>query len=355
MMSKEPKHILVIRLSAMGDVAMSVPVLRAFSEQYPNTQITVLTRGFFKPFFRDLKNVTVFHADVKGKHKGVFGLYKLSKALKKRTTTSVTSRAVEKSQIKIDAVADLHNVLRSNILKIFFLGTKFIQIDKGRAEKKALVSGDTFEQLKTTHQRYADVFDTLGFKIDLSNPIFSKSVALNNNVASLIGQGSKKMIGIAPFAAHESKMYPLDLMKQVVKSLSKDYKVILFGGGKKEIEILDEFANNFENVVNIAGKLSLDEELDVISNLDAMLSMDSGNAHMAAMLGIKVVTIWGVTHPYAGFAPFNQPDDYALLADRKEFPKIPTSIYGNTYPDGYKTAAGSISSETIVNKIEAIL
>lgn len=339
-MSKKPKHLLVIRLSAMGDVAMTVPVLRAFNQQYPNVKITVLTRAFFSPFFRDLNNVTVFHAELKDKHKGVLGLYKLSKELKKS---------------KIGAIVDLHNVLRSNILKLFFFGIKAIQIDKGRAEKKTLIAGETFQQLKITHQRYADVFQKLGFPIDLSNPTFPQKSNLNNKLSVIIGEYSKKTIGIAPFAAHEGKMYPLNLMKEVIEALSKDYKVILFGGGKKEIEILNDFESEFENVVNVAGKLSLNEELDVISNLDVMLSMDSGNAHLAAMSGIKVVTIWGVTHPFAGFSPFNQPEDYALLPNREMFPKIPTSIYGNKYPEGYQEASGSISPKTIVKKLNSII
>lgn len=338
-MSKH-KHIVVIRLSAMGDVAMTVSILRALIEQYPQLKITVLTRAFFFPFFRDLPNVSLFPIDIKGKHKGVFGLFKLSKELK---------------ALGIDAVADLHNVLRSNILKLYFLGKPFIQIDKGRAEKKALTSGERFQQLKTTHQRYAEVFQKLGFPIDLSNPLFPNPKTLSPKVSDIVGTKSGKWVGIAPFAAHESKMYPLELMKEVIATLSKDYKIVLFGGGKKEIALLNDVERNNANVVNSAGKLTLDEELDVISNLDAMLSMDSGNAHLAAMLGIKVVTIWGVTHPYAGFAPFNQPEDYALLADRNIFPKIPTSIYGNKYPTGYEHAAGSILPKTIIDKIKSII
>lgn len=336
----KPKHILAIRFSAMGDVAMTVPVLRALSQQHPDLKITLLTREFFKPFFRDLPNITVFPADVKDKHKGVFGLYKLSKELKK---------------LDIDAVADLHNVLRSNILKKFFLRKPFVQIDKGRSEKKDLILGKSCQQLKTTQQRYADVFENLGYKIDLSHPDFPKKQILNDKIFSIVNRDAQKWIGIAPFAAHQSKMYPLDLMEKVIKVLSKKHKIILFGGGKQEAEIFNDFEEKHDNVFNIAGKLTLDEELDLISNLDVMLSMDSGNAHLAAMLGIKVITIWGVTHPFAGFAPFNQPEDYALLADRNEFPKIPTSIYGNKYPENYKNAAGSISPETVVNKILSIL
>ncbi|MCF7566792.1 glycosyltransferase family 9 protein [Sabulilitoribacter arenilitoris] len=340
-MPKEPKHILVIRLSAMGDVAMTVPVLRALTHQYPKVKITVLTRAFFKPFFRGLKNVSVFEADVKGKHKGIYGLYKLASQLNKEN--------------HFDAIADLHSVLRSKILKKFIRCKRFVSIDKGRKEKRLLTSGKLFKQLKTTHQRYADVFETLGFPLNLLTPVFPKKALLTPKLQIILGEDSKKRIGIAPFAAHEGKMYPLDLMKQVIKVLSKDYKVVLFGGGKHEIALLNELENEFKNTVNIAGKLTLDEEMDIISNLDAMLSMDSGNAHIAAMLGVKVITIWGVTHPYAGFAPFNQPEDYALLADRNKYPKIPTSVYGNKYPEYYKEASRSITPETIVKKIVSII
>lgn len=319
---------------------MIVPVLRAFNMQHPEVKLTVLTREFFTPFFRDLNNVSVFPADLKGRHKGVIGLYKLSKELK---------------ELHIDAVLDLHNVLRTSVLKIFFKGKPFYQIDKGRAEKKALIKGKTFQQLKTTHERYADVFRKLGFSLDVSNPSFPKRVELNSKTIPYLEMDSKKWIGIAPFAAHESKMYPLDLMGKVIETLSKTYKILLFGGGEQEIEILDRFQNKYKNVTNLAGKLTLTEELDVISNLDIMLSMDSGNAHMAAMLGVKVLTIWGVTHPFAGFAPFNQPEDFAILSDRTKFPLIPTSIYGNKFPNGYQGVSRSIDPNLIVAKIDSVL
>jgi ADP-heptose:LPS heptosyltransferase len=339
-MPKSEKHILVIRLSAMGDVAMAVPVLRELANQYPELKITVLTRAFFKPFFRDLNNVEVFLADIKGEHKGVFGLYKLARQLNKK---------------QFYVVADLHNVLRSKLLKKFLRCKRFISIDKGRKEKRLLVSGDVFEGLKTTHQRYADVFEGLGYKIDLSKPSFPNKAELNKRLLSLVGNNIKPSVGIAPFAAHEGKMYPLYLMKQVIEELSKTYQIILFGGGKQESEILDEYEERFDNTISLAGKVSLDEEMDVISNLEVMVSMDSGNGHIAAMLGIKVITIWGVTHPFAGFTPFNQPEDFSLVADRSKFPLIPTSVYGNKYPENYKEAAGSISPSTIINKVKSVI
>ncbi|MGB1232064.1 MAG: glycosyltransferase family 9 protein [Winogradskyella sp.] len=324
----------------MGDVAMTLPVLRALTTQYPQLKITVVTRAFFKPFFKDLKNVSFYEADLKGKHKGFFGLYRLSKELK---------------ALNFNAVADLHNVLRSKILKFFFFGKKVVQLDKGRAEKKALVSGAQFQQLKTTHQRYAEVFKALGCPVNLVNPTFSKPKPLTKQLLQLIPNKSQKNIGIAPFAAYKSKMYPLEKMEAVIAQLSKDYNIILFGGGNKEIEVLNHFETKHKNVVSVAGQLTLDEELMLISNLDVMLAMDSGNAHIAAMLGIKVITLWGVTHPFAGFAPFNQPQDYALTADKNQYPLVPTSVYGNTFPDGYEDAAGSILVSDVVAKVNALL
>lgn len=325
----------------MGDVAMTVPVLRAVEEQHPGIKLTVLTRKLFTPFFKDLENVTIFSADVEGEHKGVFGLYKLYKELKK---------------LDIDAVADLHNVLRSKILKFLFSGIEFIQIDKGREEKKSLISGKNVVQLKTTVQRYADVFKKLGVPVELKNPTFPQRKELNAKIISIAHENRAfKWIGIAPFAAHEGKMYPLELMETVIESLSKHYKILLFGGGESEIKQLNALESKFDHVTNVAGMLSLDEELDLISNLDLMLAMDSGNGHLAAMLGIKTVTLWGVTHPFAGFRPFHQPDDYSIVSNRNIYPLIPTSVYGNKCPETYNDCMKSIYPEDVIKKIESIL
>ncbi len=339
-------HILVIRLSAMGDVAMTVPILRALTTKYSQLKITVLTKKLFVPIFSDLENVSVYETDIKKRHKGLVGLWRLYQELKK---------------LQIDCVADLHNVLRSRILQRYFaLGkTPFAQIDKGRAEKKALTRAKdkAFQQLKSTHQRYAEVFEGLGYPIELSNTKLLQRRPLSEKVLKAVQQDTKKWVGIAPFAAHEGKMYPIKLMKEVIKNLNNTnkYKILLFGGGDSEIKQLQAFENEFMQTLSMAGKLNLSEELDLISNLDVMLSMDSGNAHLAANYGIPVVTLWGVTHPYAGFYPFNQPMDNALLADRERFPLIPTSVYGNKVPKGYESAMKSIAPQQVVDKLLDIL
>lgn len=348
---KNEIHLLVIRLSAMGDVAMTVPVLHALVRQHPGVRVTVLSRGFFKPLFEGVPRVSFYEADIRGRHKGIRGLYKLYRELK---------------NLDIDAVADLHNVLRSNVLKIYFRAGGFpvVQIDKGRGEKKALTRTRQreFKQLKSTHQRYADVFTRLGYTVDLSGPLFSQRLELSSEIWNSLGRENQaergeQWIGIAPFAAFEGKMYPPDLMEKVLDKLNREgkYTLLLFGGGKKEEQALNALQLKYENAVSVAGKLSFKQELRLISNLDLMVAMDSGNAHMAAMYGVKTVTLWGVTHPYAGFYPFGQDKDYALLADREKYPLIPTSVYGKKLPGGYENAMRTIHPEKVVEKILKVL
>lgn len=324
----------------MGDVAMTVPVIRALVEQN-QVKVTVVSRPFFEPFFKDIKNVEFFSVDLQNRHKGFSGLYRLFRDLKNKN---------------VDYIADLHNVLRSKIIGVFFRfsGKKIAILDKGRKEKKALTRAENkvLKPLKSMHQRYADVFTELGFKVDLSNPNFPQKRNLSNDILDKFGDFAQKNIGIAPFAQYDTKTYPLDLMQQVIDKLSENQenKIFLFGG-KTDLLSLKKLQNNHPNVVITTGKLSFEQELQLISHLDVMLSMDSGNAHIAAMYGVKTIVLFGVTHPFLGFMPFGQPFENAILPDLKKYPKLPTSVYGNKKVEGYQDVMRSISPEAVISKI----
>lgn len=336
---------MAIRLSALGDVAMTVPVLKALAREYPGVKITLLTRLFFAPLFADIPQVVVFPLDLKSRHKGFIGLIWLFGDLK---------------NAGFDAVADLHQVLRSMVLGLLFrlIGTPVKTIHKGRLEKKRLTRAvnKVWKPLKMTHQRYVDVFEKLGFTISLDKNIPSSKKPIGQLLKKLKIDASKKLIGIAPFAKLASKTYPKDLMLDVVRLLGKSekYTLLLFGA-PNEFEALEFFSSKQANTLNLAGKMTFTEELQLISNLDLMLSMDSGNAHLAANFGVPVITLWGVTHPYAGFAPIYQPMENALLPDRNRYPKIPTSVFGKTVPKGYADCMRSIEPRTVVDRVDRVL
>lgn len=330
----------------MGDVAMTVPVIRALVQQHANVKVTVVSRPFFKPFFDDMDRVAFFSVDLENRHKGFFGIYRLFKELKK---------------LKIDVVADFHNVLRSKILRTFFksTGIKTAFTDKGRKDKKQLtrLEKKVLKPVKSMVDRHVDTLAQLGFKVDLSKISFPEKTVLSDEILKVTTEKSNnKWIGIAPFAQYQTKVYPTELMQKVILDLStnENYKIFLFGG-KNELNSLKNLQQNLENVIIVANKLTFKQELQFIPHLDVMLSMDSGNAHIAAMYGVKVVTLWGNTHPFAGFVPFNQPLENSLIPNLENYPFLPTSVYGNKIVAGYEDVMQSITPEEVVAKISTNL
>jgi len=282
----------------------------------------------------------------KGAHKGLTGLWHLRNQLRKES---------------LGGIADLHAVLRTKILKTLFsgVGIPFKVLDKGRREKRQLTSwkNKDFKPLETTHERYADVLRSLGYQIELSPEDTLPKERWPRSLSREWEGTVACRLGIAPFAAHQGKCYPEQEMKKVVEQLGQvpGLRVYLFGGGPGETEILQSWVRIYDHCCSVAGTMTLSEELAVISNLDLMLSMDSGNGHLAAMYGVPVITIWGITHPYAGFAPFLQPEEHSITADREQFPLIPTSVYGNKVPPGYEDVMRTISPRRIYSRILQVL
>ncbi|GGI23471.1 glycosyltransferase family 9 protein [Pedobacter mendelii] len=337
-MSKE--KIIVLRFSAMGDVAMVASVLKEFSEQNPSAEIIMVSREAFKPFFDGIPNL-VFHAiQPKNIHKGIYGLYGLYQELKRYKPT---------------AIADLHDNLRSRVISTFFrlAGIKIKRIDKGRAEKKALTrsANKIFKPLRQTVERYADVFRELDFNIKLNHQLKKFPQEIPAKAEKLSQDKEIKKLGISPFAQHIYKIYPLEKMEEVISLLSSlGYKLFIFGGGKTEQLTAEKWAKAYANTNNIIGNFNLNEELAIISNLDLMLSMDSAGMHMASLVGVPVISVWGPTHPYAGFLGYGQSENDCIQIDNHA---RPNSIYGNKpCLCGVESCMDLIKPETIVNKIK---
>ena len=344
--NRVPDRILVIRTSALGDIAMVYPVLKALTSSHPSLAISFLCPAKWQPIFSDIPQLEFIPFD-KRKHGDWRGLLFLTFRLRWKGFQSVV---------------DLHNVLRSEYIKrgLQFMGLKGYTLDKGRKEKQALIREENKElnPLKSMHQRYAEVFEKAGFNLKLEQAPLAKGREVPEMIREQIGPDELPWVGFAPFAAHAGKRYPTELSRELVQRLDRNgkCKVLLFGGGMEEAEILKEWEGiSSGRVINLAECLSFADELAVISQLSLMISMDSGNGHLAANFGIPVLTLWGVTHPYLGYAPFGQSENYQLLSDRKQYPLIPTSVYGKKIPEGYENVMESISVEKVFRKILKLL
>lgn len=368
-MKKE--HILVIRFSALGDVAMMVPVVHAVALRYPQVRFTVLSRPFARPLFDDLApNVNFMAADVQKDYRGVKGLNRLYRRLAAKQFT---------------AVADLHSVLRSDYLRMRFkLGRYRVEhIKKDRKQRRRLVAPEgrkDLTPLATPFENYADVFARLGYPVgELSFrsifdllPTAGRDAATTaaataatpargnlNLLPQAIGQKRswEQWIGVAPFAAHEGKVYPTERLWQVVQLLATRYpkaRFFLFGRGQSEMAVFDRWAGELPRCLNVARCTeSMYEELIIMSHLDVMISMDSANMHLASLTDTPVVSVWGATHPLAGFMGWRQREDDAV---QLSLPCRPCSIYGQKpCRRGDYACLNGIEPQAIAAKVAAVI
>lgn len=423
-------HLLIIRFSAMGDVAMTVPVVKSLAQQYPDLRITVLSKPFARTLFDGLApNVSFMGADIKGEYHGIKGLNALYRRLTAKNFT---------------AIADLHSILRSSYLRMRFNFDRYrvAHIDKHRAMRRALTATNNKQlvQLPTPFEGYADVLAQLGYPVNINftsifppeggdlkliapfingksksgeakalskeekalgeetvcegaeakilskekegkrekEKVLSEEKEGKREEAKVLSEGAEgkreeekvlsekeeeevkaeslkprgeKWIGIAPFAAHKGKIYPLEKMERVIELLLErepNCRIFLFGGGAEERELLTQWESRHDRCT-CALLGSLYNELVLMSHLDTMVSMDSANMHLASLTGTRVVSVWGATHPFAGFMGWNQSPADAV---QTTLPCRPCSIFGNKpCLHGDYPCLNSITPEEIVERV----
>ncbi|WP_099464719.1 MULTISPECIES: glycosyltransferase family 9 protein [Parabacteroides] len=339
-------NVLVIRLSAIGDVAMTVPVIYSAAKSNPADTFTVLTQAFLIPVFMNRPdNVNVIGINTKGSEKTLGGLLKFASAL---------------SQYQYDIVLDLHNVIRSIIVRSFFRmkGKSVFVLDKTRKERARLTSqkDKNLKQLRPVIERYADVFRAAGLNYTESFiSLYEQKPADLSGMETIAGVKTGKWIGVAPFAKHRGKIYPVDDMEQVVARLAEqeDITVFLFGAKGYEEAVLEDWAFQYPRLKNVVGRYTLDNELALISQLDLLICMDSANMHFASLVGTRVLSIWGATHPYAGFYGYHQKEQDSIQVD---LPCRPCSVFGDKPCfRGDWACLTQIKPEAILTKVFSIL
>ena len=295
-------HILVLRFSALGDVAILQPVLKQRAAANPDTRFTLAAPPVAAPLFDDIPNVDYLPVD---KHRPLNEIWH------------------ELDSVKPDMVADLHGVIRSWRLGLRFRlhGTPVYTIDKERRKRRGMMrtKNKDLTPLKPSWQRYDEVFDRMGLPGATARP---------TPIDVPQQHRATHRIGIAPFAQHEGKVWPLDNVARLLAILAQEpeNRMFLFGSAA-EADKLNQLAAPFGAAAEVcAGKGSLADEMRIMQSLDVMLSMDSANMHIASCLGVPVVSIWGATHPAAGFYGWRQRPEWALQAN---LPCRPCSMFGN--------------------------
>ncbi len=333
------KTVIIFRFSAMGDVAMTVPVIEQFLQQYSNYQVCMISRPKFQPFFENMERLIFFPADLEKKYRGFKGLFSLFNTLRKNYPDAI--------------FVDLHSVLRTHLIGVFvkLYGLRYIRLKKPRRLLQKITRLHHKQQLQipTVFERYAACFRKFEGEFQLINQPLKQRFTTQKKALN------QYWIGIAPFAQHKGKILPIDTIVDVIDLIIKQtptVQIFLFGGGKKEVEVLHQLAEQFPNrIANCSTMKSLSEELQLMANLDVMISMDSANMHLASLCNIRVISIWGATHPSCGFLGWRQrlEDCIANNLDCR-----PCSVYGNKpcFRKDYACLT-NIKSQDIVERIFA--
>ncbi len=318
------KTAVVFRFSAMGDVALTMAALATALRHRPDLKIVMVTRPKFRPFFAHNPRITVFPCDFDGVHQGPKGLFRLFQQLK---------------DFRPDYILDLHQNLRTAILKTFFRlsGQKVFSLNKHRAEKKQIIQGKRFTPVKHISEQYLDVFKAAGIvtsdlSIENLTPLFHTSEESKGKISDWVRQeNAESFIGIAPFAQHQGKVWPMERYERLMALLTEMFpgkKILLFGGGKSEFEVLEKVAGKHPQALSVVHRFSLEEELELISRAAFFISGDTSNMHFAALMGVKVISIWGATHTLTGFGPLFQSEENKAEVPKELLTCRPCSVYG---------------------------
>ena len=320
-MANDKKHfsnVLVIRLSVLGNVAMTIPVLYPVCKANPDTRFIMLTKRWPASMFHDRPaNLKVVDFDVNENHSGLVGLLKFAARLHKL--------------YDVDAVADLHNVSGTWIIDAYMRarGACIARLDREKSKRRALVSHKTAEPVTPIHERYRNVFRQLGLAApdDFTRLYEDREWPVTPIVPKK--EEGQRWIAISPFSSHRQKAYPLDKMEQVVAQLAQqpNYWIFLMGGGKTEKIALRAIARKYKNVISMAEvKHKFIDEYALLGNCDLMLTMESANMHLASLVDLQAMTVWGPTSPACGYLGYNQlvQDDIQLDMDCR-----PCSITGD--------------------------
>lgn len=299
------KCVLIIRYSALGDVAMTIPPVYSLCEAHPRTRFVMVTKpATASLFINPPENLTVTGINPKD-YQGIKGALRLFNQLH--------------ANYDFDAVADLQSDSSTRWFRTVCRLHGHIAIsrlDRDSSHQRELTRRHNKRMLPLANERarYRETFFNLGLPVETTfTNLYANGKPAYRTIETLTPPKTpgELWIGIAPFANYPGKMYPVKMMEEVIDSLLADesVKIFLFGGGETEQTALTEWASRNDRIKSVADKrYGFPLELALMSRLDAMLSMDSANMHLASLVDIPVVSIWGATHPYSGFYGWQQPD-----------------------------------------------
>lgn len=326
------KKILVIRLSSIGDIVLTTPIIRCIKQQVPDCQLHLLTKAKF--------------ADVVGNNPYIDKLHLLNDSLKN------TISALRKE--KFDYIVDLHKNIRSLIIRTALCvpSASFNKLNF----KKFLLTRLKINRMPDKHivDRYFEAAKQLNVTNDGKGLDFFFSEEEMQSKLPIPEAFRSNYIAIAIGAQHYTKIYPAEKVGDLCRALYPN-KIVLIGG-KTDIEHGKQIvATSQGNVINTCGQLSLRHSALALKNADLVVANDTGMMHIAAALNKPIVSIWGGTVPEFGMYPYMPKglEHLSHIVENKQLKCRPCHKLGRkSCPKGHFKCMNDININSIVETIK---
>jgi ADP-heptose:LPS heptosyltransferase len=301
-----PKRVLLIRFSSLGDVVLTSSLIQPLVEN--GYKPILLTYRPYGELFSQDHRIGVIEVE-KEDFKSPKRFFRLLGLLK---------------EIKPFAVIDLHANPKSFLLRKLVPAKVKRVYDKRSLFRRLCIllnrrgwAKNLKENPLRVPQLYAQTLEVLGIKVDRPRPLIELSPQSVEKLLKRLNltRGKYAVLGIG--ARYKKKEYPH--FRELAKILSRRLKVVLIGD-KRDYER----SKGWEGVLNLCGKLSLSESLEVLKGAKFFVGNDSGATHMARAVGTPVAVIYGGTHPCLGFAPY--PDEGIVIS--KNLSCSPCDLHG---------------------------
>lgn len=258
----KPIKVLIELPNWLGDSIMSIPAIENIINYYENIEITII--GTFSSIEVIKNNPKVVH-----------------------TITSNSKTKFPFTPFKKTDFYDVYFSFRSS------LRAKFLKFSVNAVEK-----------FQFNHKNYPNRHQVEKY-VDFVNKCVASNYPageLKNYITKTKNRKTSRLVGINPGASYgNAKRWYTDQFAKVALELSDSFDIIIFGGNSEK-----DFANEIEyfliknkvsNYLNVAGKTSISELSDLISDLDIFITGDSGPMHLAASLQVPTISIFGPTNP----------------------------------------------------------
>jgi ADP-heptose:LPS heptosyltransferase len=329
------QKILIIRLSSLGDIILTTPLIRAVKELYPGSQIDFCTKAVYSEAIRLNRNInSIIEADNDL-------TYDKLKTLKKRIKPN-----------NYDLIIDAHNKLNTFYLRLFLNGKK-LKLKKYTLRKFLLVKLkiNLMKNLPPIVNRYINIIrkDSAKHLPEIETD-FESSKKISEFLNSLNLLNSKNLVCIAPSSKHYTKTYPPELFAELINQEGNENRIfLLIGKGDDKIIIENIIAQTGSNVYNLCDKFNVAEIAELMKRVSCVITGDTGPMHIAEAAGARIIMLAGSSVREFGFFPQNS---NSVVLENKKLTCRPCSHIGrNSCPKGHFLCMREITPDAINDHI----